>query len=773
MRRVQQKTAHSVAESAFHRLGRFNARHPWLVVAAWAVLLAAAIPLLLPIQSRLSQGGFDVPGSASDRVHSAVTSDFKGDYNLTDLLVIHSDALTAQDPEMRAVIASLRAALATAPGVVAVGDPYTDARRMVSPDGHTVTAVVGLSDDEDQALRHAPALDSAVAAAVQGHAVTANLTGDAPFHAAFYGTAQSDLQVAERYALPLTLLILLVAFGSLVAAGMPLLVAMLGLAIAFGLISALSGWTLMSMFIENFAAMIGLGVGIDYSLFIVSRFRERLAARSSVAEALAEAQASSGKAVFVSAMTVVLALAGMLLVNIPAFRSIGLGAMIAVAVAGIAANTLLPAALALVGRRIDSLSVPGRLPNGVGAGLWRRWAEEVMRRPLVWLVTAVVVMVVLAIPARSLTIGNSGPAILAPTAGPRVATEQVGSAFGAGQPEPIQVVLTAPDVTGNGFATVWELTQRIQADPEVARVDSIATLVPGATQAQTKAVLSDPTLAPALKTMAARGGTETLLTVVSRHDAQSAATEELVTRLRSRLPQMLPTGASVLVGGDPGTNTDIDSEVTSKLPTVIGLVLTLSFVLLLVFFRSPVLALKAILMNLLSVLAAYGVLVFVFVQGHGIGLLGLSSTYRLEAYLPPFLFTVLFGLSMDYEVFLLARIRERYLQTGDNTEAVAWGLERTAGIITSAAAIMVTVFGAFVLTTLVPVKEMGIGLMVAVFLDATVVRIALVPATMRLIGRWNWWLPGWLDRILPSIALDGVPDEDAPVSVPVVIPATS
>jgi RND superfamily putative drug exporter len=304
-------------------------------------------------------------------------------------------------------------------------------------------------------------------------------------------------------------------------------------------------------------------------------------------------------------------------------------------------------------------------------------------------------------------------------------------------------------------------------------VDSIATFVPGATEAQAQAALSDPTLATTLKNFVARGGTETLLTVVSRHDAQSAATEELVKRLRSRVAETLPAGATLLVGGDPGTNADIDSEVSSKLPIVIGSVLALSFVLLLVFFRSPVLAVKAILMNLLSVLAAYGVLVFVFVQGHGIGLVGLSSTYRLEAYLPPFLFTVLFGLSMDYEVFLLARIREHYLRTGDNAEAIAWGLERTAGIITSAAAIMVTVFGAFVLTTLVPVKEMGLGLMVAVFLDATVVRIALVPATMRLMGRWNWWLPGWLDRILPNISLEGIDGEDAPVFAPAAIPAVA
>jgi RND superfamily putative drug exporter len=396
-----------------------------------------------------------------------------------------------------------------------------------------------------------------------------------------------------------------------------------------------------------------------------------------------------------------------------------------------------------------------------------------MRRPWIWLATAAAVMSILAIPARSLAIGHSGPAILAASAGPRVANDQIAAAFGAGQPEPIEIVLTAPDLTGAGFGTVWNLTQRLQADPEVARVDSVATLVPTVSEAQARAALDDPSLAPALKKLVSRGGTVTLLTVVSRHDAESATTEDLVKRLRRELPGTLPAGATLLVGGDPATNADIDSEVSSKLPIVIGMVLALSFVLLLVFFRSLVLALKAILINLLSVLAAYGILTFVFVQGHGVGLLGLSSAYRLEAYLPPFLFTVLFGLSMDYEVFLLARIREHYLQTGDNAEAVAWGLERTAGIITSAAAIMITVFGAFVLTTLVPVKEMGLGLAVAVLLDATVVRIVLVPATMRLVGRWNWWLPGWLDRILPNVALEGAERGEVPALAPAGSPAAT
>ena len=734
------KSAGSVEGSRFYRLGLFAARRRWWVIGAWLVVLVAMVPLLIPMMTRLSAGGFVVPGSQSDRVKQAIDTDFQGGYSLTDLLVVHSDSLPAANSEFRAVVHGIVASLATAPGVGRVGDPYQEPQNAISPDGHTLMLRVGLVDDQDQALKHAPLLDEVLGRAVRGHPITAQLTGDAPFHSAFYRTAQSDLAQAERYALPITLVILLLVFGSLVAAGMPLVVAIVALMATFGIVSALSTQTLMSQFIENFGVMIGLGVGIDYSLFIVSRFRERLRTGKPVAIAVAETEASSGKAVFVSAMTVVLALAGMLIVNIPAFRSIGVGMMLAVALAALAAMTLLPALLSLAGHRIDAISVRRRARHVSGRpGFWYRWAGLVMRRSPIALLICLPILLVLALPARHLQVGNSGVAILAPNAGPRAALDLIASAFGAGEASPVIVVLTgSQDFSGAGLGPLRQTVVRIQQDPEVIRVDSIASLAAGPSS------------------LLAKGGTETLIQIVTRHDPQSRESEAFVDRLRDELPGMLPPGVTAAVGGGPGISADIDHETSAKLPVVIGMVLALSSLLLVLFFRSILLALKAVLMNLLSVLAAYGVLVFVFQDGHGLNLLGLTTPSRLEAYLPAFMFTVLFGLSMDYEVFLLARIRERYLEVGDNTEAVARGLERSAGVITSAAAIMITVFGAFVLTTLVPVKEMGLGLAVAVLIDATIIRIALVPATMRLLGRWNWWLPRWLDRLLPDVSLEGV-----------------
>jgi RND superfamily putative drug exporter len=293
----------------------------------------------------------------------------------------------------------------------------------------------------------------------------------------------------------------------------------------------------------------------------------------------------------------------------------------------------------------------------------------------------------------------------------------------------------------------------------VARVISIATLNPQATTEQdAQNFLSTPQGRAFATPLIAKGGTETLIRVVTKSGPQSQESSRFVRRLRSLLPTVLPAGATAWVGGDPGLNTDINHEMTGKLIPVVGLVLVLSFIVLLFFLRSVLLPLKAILMNTASVVAAYGLLVFVFQDGHFEGVLSFNGNGNIDSFLPLFLFCVLFGLSMDYEVFLLARIREEYLRTGDNTEAVGWGLEHTARIITSAAAIMVTVFGAFAFARMLPIKELGFGLAAAVFLDATIIRIILVPATMRLMGRWNWWLPGWLDRLLPKVSLEAVPD---------------
>ncbi|HET6770246.1 MAG TPA: MMPL family transporter [Actinomycetota bacterium] len=742
--------------SWFYRLGGFSYRRRWWVIGAWLLLFVASVPLLGKLADRLSQGGFEVPGSQSFNVAEAIQTDFTGQFEIFDLLVMDSESLTAEDPAFRSAFENVRDALLDAPGVAAVSDPYATPERYISQDGRTLTAEVGLSATQDEALRQADELNTVVAEVSSGTEVRALLTGDAPFYAAFSETTTHDLERAERVALPISLLILILAFGSLVAAGLPIALALLSLAITFGIVSLIAATTTVSIFTQNIASMIGIGVGIDYSLFILTRFREELRPGRAESEAVAAAIATSGKAVFVSALTVVVALSGILLVDIAAIRSMGFGAMIAVAMAGAAALTLLPALLALLGRRVDKLSIRRRRVSQAGGGWWHRWAMAVMRRPWLALLGSLAVVALLAFPAAHLRLGSSGPDILPADAGPRVAAEITADAFGEGQIAPVQVVVTDPrGVTADGFDDLYEMTGTIAQDPEVVRVLSIAGLVPEATAAQAKAFVNSPISSEVVDPLVARQGTRTLVNVVTRHGAQSDESDAFVERLRVKLPQILPSGVTADVGGSPGLNVDINSQMQSKIPPVVTLVLVLSFILLLLFFRSLLLPLKAILMNAASVLAAYGLLVFVFQDGHFEGLLGFVSPGHIESFVPLFLFCILFGLSMDYEVFLLARIREEYLRTGDNTEAVGWGLEHTGRIITSAAAVMVTVFGAFAFASLIPIKTMGFGLAVAVLLDATLIRVILVPAAMRLMGKWNWWLPGWLDRILPKVSVEG------------------
>lgn len=754
--------------SLFYRLGSLSVRRKWIVVAIWIAAIVVAGPQLAELQDRMSNGGFEVPGSQSDRVRLALEQDFKGQYRFSDLLVFRSDKFEATEPAFRAVVLTTTEELSKAPGVGAVADPYAALERSMSPDRHTLITSVGLTDSQDDALTHDPELQAAVKRASAKSDVEVLLTGAAPFYSEFSRTTTHDLERAERIALPLSLLILILAFGSLVAAGMPVALALISLAVSFGIISAVAANTTVSLFTQNIASMIGIGVGIDYSLFILTRYREELRAGRARVDAVGEAIATSGKAVFVSALAVVVALSGTLLVNLAAFRSMGFGAMIAVAVAATAALTLLPALFGIVGSKIDSLSLRRRSASQSG-GMWHRWAKLVMRRPWIFLIASLAFIALLAAPARHLELGSSGPSILPKESAPRRAMDLVSEAFGAGSVGPIQIVIDhRVDVRKEGFSDIHSAAAGIATYDEVIRVESIATLAPSKTPEEARSMLTLPQVKPFADRMISPDGTSTLLAVISRHDPISQQAQDLVTRLRRDLPAVLPEGATVSVGGDPGLNLDIDDEVQGALPSVVALVLALSFLVLLVFLRSILLPLKAILMNTASVVAAYGLVVFVFQDGHGEGLLSFSSQGHVESFLPLFLFCILFGLSMDYEVFLLARIREEYLRTKDNTEAVGWGLEHTARIITSAAAVMVTVFGAFAFASLIPIKAMGFGLAAAVFLDATVIRIVLVPATMRLLGDWNWWIPRWLDRLLPNVSLEGTsPARSARVPEPV------
>jgi RND superfamily putative drug exporter len=466
------------------------------------------------------------------------------------------------------------------------------------------------------------------------------------------------------------------------------------------------------------------------------------------------ALASAGRAVALSGATVIVALAGMFLVDIQAVRSMAVGAMLAVALVVLAALTLLPAVLALLGGRVDRLHLPrlGRTRPGAG-GFWHHWAVTIMRRPWTFLLASLVILAVLTAPVASIRLGQSGAASLPGGEEPRVALERLTAAFGAGVVGPIEIVVDTPGgaTAPANLERIGRLTELLRADPAVAQVASLATLPPAALAAGVDRM--DPRLRVAAAGLAnwERGADLARVRVISRDRPESRAAEDLVERVRERYLPAAGLAGRARVGGATALDVDMTAELSRRLPLVVVAVLALSFLLLASAFRSLLLPLKAVAMNLLSVGATLGLLVAVFQWGWGQHLLGFTSEGHLDQLTPLFLFCILFGLSMDYEVFLLSRVREEYQRTGSNELGVARGLEATARTITAAALIMVTVFGAFGAGRLVTLKQVGLGLAAAVFIDASVVRVVLVPAAMKLMGHWNWWLPAWLDRWLPRV----------------------
>jgi len=561
-------------------------------------------------------------------------------------------------------------------------------------------------------------------------------TGTASISSDFSQTAERDLQKGEGIGVPIALIILLLVFGTLVAASLPLFLSVIAITLAIALTAVLGQGFDVSVFALNVITMMGLATGIDYSLFIVSRYREeRLTGRDKV-DALTVTGGTASRAVFFSGMTVVLALLGMLIVPTNIFASLAIGAILVVTMAVVAALTLLPAVLSLLGDKIDRLRVPylGRRLLAARAdgriSLLARLAQRAMRRPAIALAIGAGVLLLAAAPSLGMKTGVSGVGTLPDDFESKQGFAVLDEQFSAGSVSPVQIVVDGP-----------------ASAPAVK--DAIARL-------QT-ALAEDKAFGP---TQVATGPSGDL-TLVSVPVADESAGDLSIAKVRELRSDYVPqafagSGAHVYVTGETAGNVDYMDIVDSYFPYVVALVLGLSFILLLVAFRSVVIAATAIVMNLLSVGAAYGLMTLVSQDGWGAGLLGFQQVETIEQWVPLFLFSILFGLSMDYQVFLLSRIKEDYDRTGDNRGAVASGIGSTAGIITGAALIMVAVFAGFASGNLVMFQQMGFGLAVAVLLDATIVRTLVVPSTMSLLGHWNWYLPRWLEW-LPRLSIEGAP----------------
>ncbi len=731
-------------------LARRSARRPWLTIAVWIAVIVTAVVLMMALLGRsLTTEQVLTNNPDFERGRDLIAERMPGPSGITELVMVRSPSLTVDDPAYRDFVVQLQERLfALGSGTVAQTVSYflTNDESMVSPDRRATIVPVVMAGVFDDATANIAEVHEVIDEVSAGSGFEVFITGEATASRDFQEQSERDLLRGEAFGIPIALVILVLVFGALAAAVLPVVLAGVSIVVALGATALVGQIFDLSFFVVNMITMMGLAVGIDYSLFIVSRFREERARGRDTIDAIGVAGSTASRAVLFSGLTVVVALVGMLIVPVNVFQSLAAGAILVVLAAVFASLTLLPAILSLAGDRIERFRIPftrrmtaGAQHEGEGR-FWDRLTRAVMRRPLIGLVLAVSVMAAATIPFFQINTGAAGISTLPEGFRSREGLLALEAQFTAGLFSPTRIVIDGAVQSAEVQAGIERLQTRLAEDEDFgpARVE--------VNPAGDLAVASTP---------------------IAGDPAHERATNA-VRRLKADfIPDAFEgVDAEVLVTGRTAGNLEFFDITTQYTPFVIVFVLGISFVLLTVVFRSLVVPAKAMLMNLLSVGAAYGLIVLVSQMGFGANLIGFQQVSTIEAWIPLFLFTVLFGLSMDYHVFMLSRIRERYDQTGDNTGAVAFGLRTTAGIITGAAAIMVAVFGGFAAGELVMFQQLGFGLAVAVFLDATIVRSVLVPSTMRLLGARNWYLPRFL-RWIPDVRVEGA---EAPRAVPAAVP---
>jgi RND superfamily putative drug exporter len=732
-------------------LARAASRHPWRTLALWAVLIVAAgVASSAFLADALTTSNDFTSRPESVRARDLVEQRLRGPARDTELVIVRSQARTVDDPAFRAAVTRLQAGVnALGPGVVEQVGSFYQLRdpSLVSRDRHATLLPVVMAGSAEQATDHVATLRGVVDQA-GGDGFEVLLAGQGALSEDFNTIAEEDLRQGESIGVVVALVVLLGVFGAVVAALLPVALAVLAIMAAVGMVALLGLAFDFSFFVTNMITMMGLAVTIDYSLFVVSRYREERRAGHAKFEAIELAGATASRAVLFSGMTVVLALVGMLLIPTTLFRSLAAGAILVVVAAVAASLTLLPALLGLLGDRVDALRVRRRSSPGRSRrdGVWVAISRAAMRRPVLSLLAAVAFLVAASTMVLDLRTGFAGVSTLPDDFASKRGFTVLATEFSGGLTAPVEVVVDGPA----GDPAVRQGVERLRALLAADRGFG-----PSTVEVSDARDLS-------------------LVSASVAGDPSGPAAVDAITRLRGEyVPEAFPAGtpAEVLVGGGTAFNKDFFDLTDAYTPIVFGFVLLLSLLLLTAVFRSIVVPVKSILLNLLSVGAAYGIIVLVFQRGGPAAgrwladLLGFQQVDAIEAWLPLFLFSVLFGLSMDYHVFLLSRIREHYDRTGDNAASVAEGVRTTARIITGAALIMVAVFGGFAAGRLVSFQQMGFGLAVAVLIDATVIRSVLVPAAMKLLGDWNWYLPRWLGW-LPKLTVEAPRPVEVPAGPP-------
>ncbi|MBI2764729.1 MAG: MMPL family transporter [Chloroflexi bacterium] len=715
------------------RWARYSYRHRGRIIGAWALLLGALVAAAVFAGGSFA-GEFSLPGSESQAGFDLLDSRFPARSGDSADVVFEASA-GIDSAGVRPRIEALIADLATMPGVVAVESPFSSPGA-ISQDGTIARASAQWDKRADQADLGQIKNFVARIDAANSDGLRVETGGD------IVRMTEEPKFGSEGLGLLAAVIILFLAFGSLVAMGLPISAALFGVGSGIAIVTVLARFIPFPDFSGSFIAMIGIGVGIDYSLLVVTRFREGLHRGRNVEESVVLALTTAGRSVIFAGIVVAIAFFGLFAMGLPFIAWVGAAAAVVVAMAVLVALFFVPAMLSLIGRRIDSLRVPflhSREGVDTNSG-WYRLSTGIQKRPLPYAVGAAAILLLLGSPVLSMRLGFTDASNGSTTLHTRRAYDLLAKGFGPGYNAPLLVVVEKDGGVKDAAATVQNaLMPGGAGTPGMGGIAQVA----------------DPALNPA--------GDTAVITVIPTTAAQDERTSALVHQLRDTvLPRAVNgTGAQVFVTGGNAVSIDISDRIGQRMPFLFAGVIGLSFILLTMVFRSILVALKAAVMNLLSIGAAYGVVVAVFQWGWGADFFGIEKG-PVEVFLPMFFFAILFGLSMDYEVFLISRIREEYVRTKDNGTAVSNGLTATARVITAAAAIMVAVFLAFVLGDNRIVKEIGLGLAAAIFVDATIVRLILVPATMELLGDANWWLPGWLDRILPHLNVEGARDPHAP-----------
>ncbi len=752
------------------KLGAAFYRARWLVLVTSLIVVVGMALYGFGLFGSLKSGGFTDPSSESTRAQALLDSKLGG--ATADVIVLmSSNTLNANDPAFANAAKSVLATLQARPEVRSVNSYYsTHSTQFISRDGHETFAVVQLAAQDESTKEHDFKTIQPLIASPTLHVTTG---GNVAFNVAMNKQIGADLERAETITFPIVALLLLIVFGGLVAASLPLLIGGVAILGAFALLHILASITDVSVFSVNVVTMLGLGLAIDYSLFVITRFREELASNAGdVRAALERTMSTAGRTILFSGLTVSTSLLALLLFPQVFLRSMGMGAIAATLVALVASLTLLPAMLALLGNRINALSVQRLLRRnrttrrergtGESGGFWYRLSETVMRRPVIIALAVLAILVTLGLPFLRVSFSTPDVKLLPANQDARIVSERLTQDFAQQGNAQLEIAVTTHGevLSSSNLANLDGYVQSIERIPGVAGVESLVSVSPSLTLTDYQQAYAHLDTNPQFAALAGQlaNGDVTKIVVALQPADQTSAAGNIVRQMRAI---QAPGGMTALVDGVTAYQLDLLASLGETLPKALLVMAIAVFVLLFLMTGSLLMPLKAILLNILSLSATFGGLVWIFQDGHLQNLLNFQSSGSIDATQPVLIFAIAFGLSMDYEVFLLSRIKERFDELGDNRAAISSGLQRTGWLITSAALLLAVVLGAFGSSKIIFLQEIGIGLAIAVIIDATLVRMLLVPATMRLLGKWNWWAPAPLRAIWRRVGLGETTHQNA------------